>query len=68
MVFNATYNISELIIMAVIFLVEEIGVHGENHWPASRATGQNAPYQHAPTFYQNTPLFSKINHYKKNIF
>jgi hypothetical protein len=35
MVFNATFNNISVISWRSVFLVEETGVSGENHWPAA---------------------------------
>jgi hypothetical protein len=35
LVFNATFNIISVILWESVFLVEETGVPGEDHWPAS---------------------------------
>jgi hypothetical protein len=34
MVFNTTFNNISVISLRSVLLVEEIGVPGENHWPA----------------------------------
>ena len=35
MVFNATFNNISVISWRSVLLLDEIGVHGENHWPAA---------------------------------